>query len=40
MAGEANSAPGYETMGRLYAVGYLRGLMEVVARDYPLPETG
>jgi mannonate dehydratase len=40
MAGESNTAPGYETLGRLYAVGYLRGLMEAVARDYPVPETG
>lgn len=30
MAGEANDRPGYETIGRLYAIGYLRGLAEAV----------
>ena len=35
MAGEANERPGYETMGRLYALGYMRGLMEAVAREFP-----
>lgn len=34
MAGEANDCPGYETVGRLYAIGYLRGLAE--AAGYPL----
>lgn len=29
MAGEENSTPGYESLGRLYAVGYLKGLMEM-----------
>jgi len=33
MAGEANTTPGYETMGRLYALGYMRGLMEAVAKE-------
>ena len=28
MAGEHNGKPGYETVGRLYAIGYLRGLCE------------
>lgn len=28
MAGENNGRPGYETVGRLYAIGYLRGLCE------------
>lgn len=28
MAGESNDKPGYETSGRLYAIGYLRGLCE------------
>jgi len=28
MVGEDNTAPGYEMLGRLYAVGYLRGLLE------------
>ena len=34
MAGEDNSQPGYETMGRLYAIGYMRGLMEAVGKEY------
>lgn len=34
MAGEANDKPGYETIGRLYAIGYLRGLAEAIG--YPL----
>ena len=34
MAGEANGRPGYESMGRLYAIGYLRGLAEAIG--YPL----
>ena len=28
MVGEDNSAPGYEMLGRIYAVGYLRGLLQ------------
>lgn len=28
MAGEANDTPGYEMLGRLYAAGYLRGLIQ------------
>lgn len=36
MAGEDNDNPGYETMGRLYALGYMRGLMEAVAKEYPV----
>lgn len=28
MAGEQNGIPGYETVGRLYAIGYLKGLAE------------
>ncbi|MEO7299338.1 MAG: mannonate dehydratase [Verrucomicrobiota bacterium] len=28
MAGETNETPGYEMLGRLYAAGYLRGLMQ------------
>lgn len=31
MAGEDNSNPGYHTNGRLFAVGYMRGLLERVA---------
>lgn len=34
MAGEVNDRPGYETIGRLYAIGYLRGLAEAIG--YPL----
>ena len=30
MAGEANLSPGYDVMGRLYAIGYAKGLMEGV----------
>ena len=28
MAGESNEIPGYHTNGRLYAIGYMRGLLE------------
>jgi mannonate dehydratase len=28
MAGEPNESPGYEMLGRLFAAGYLRGLMQ------------
>ncbi|PSP33745.1 mannonate dehydratase [Halobacteriales archaeon QH_10_67_22] len=30
MAGEDNSAPGYHTNGRLFAIGYMRGLLESI----------
>jgi mannonate dehydratase len=30
LAGESNASPGYATLGRLYAVGYIRGLMESI----------
>ena len=30
LAGESNDSPGYETLGRLYALGYVRGLCEAV----------
>ena len=30
MAGETNETPGYEMLGRLFAAGYLRGLMQAV----------
>ena len=30
MEGEENTQPGYETMGRLYAIGYAKGLIEGV----------
>ncbi len=32
MAGEENNRPGYESLGRLYAVGYLKGLLEMQHR--------
>ncbi len=36
MAGEDNANPGYQTTGRLYAVGYLKGIVESVGKltDY------
>jgi mannonate dehydratase len=30
MAGEANDSPGYEMLGRLYAAGYMKGLIQAV----------
>jgi hypothetical protein len=30
MEGDPNDRPGYATCGRLYAIGYMRGLMEAV----------
>ncbi|MCB1097728.1 MAG: mannonate dehydratase [Verrucomicrobiae bacterium] len=39
MAGESNETPGYEMQGRLFASGYLRGLMQAAARTSSvLPE--
>jgi len=32
MAGEQNTDPGYETRGRLFAIGYMKGLIESAAR--------
>jgi len=32
MAGDSNDFPGYSTIGTLYALGYIRGLMESVSR--------
>lgn len=32
MAGESNETPGYEMLGRLFAAGYLGGLMQVAGR--------
>lgn len=33
MAGEDNEEPGYETLGRLYALGYARGLIDAMGDD-------
>ena len=33
MAGEDNSNPGYHTKGRLWAIGYMRGLLESVGAN-------
>jgi len=33
MAGEANTRPGYMTLGNLYALGYIRGLAEAVSKE-------
>jgi mannonate dehydratase len=35
MAGESNAAPGYETLGRLYALGYVRGLLAATGIEQP-----
>lgn len=32
MAGDSNQYPGYSTIGTLYAIGYMRGLMEAVSK--------
>lgn len=34
MAGEENSVPGYASVGRLYAIGYLKGLLEGSGYSY------
>jgi mannonate dehydratase len=31
MAGEANDHPGYGALGRLFAVGYLKGILDATA---------
>ena len=28
MAGEASSLPGYDALGRLFAIGYLKGILD------------
>lgn len=33
MAGDSNERPGYSTLGSLYAAGYIRGLIEAVAKN-------
>lgn len=35
MAGESNERPGYETLGRLFAVGYIRGLEHAAFGNHP-----
>ncbi|MBN1996830.1 mannonate dehydratase [candidate division KSB1 bacterium] len=33
VAGDSNKNPGYSNMGTLFAVGYIKGLMEAVAKN-------
>jgi mannonate dehydratase len=33
MAGEVNDTPGYQTVGRLFALGYIKGLAEAVEKE-------
>ena len=33
MAGEENDMPGYQTLGRLFALGYIKGLIEAVGHE-------
>ena len=33
MAGETVQNAGYDALGRLYAIGYLRGIMETVDKE-------
>lgn len=37
MHGEQNGKPGYEALGRLYAIGYMRGLIEGISKEMGLP---
>ena len=37
LAGENNGEPGYEVLGRLFAVGYITGLAEGVEKSVPAP---
>ena len=32
MAGEASTLPGYDAMGRLFAIGYLKGILDAIER--------
>ena len=32
LVGESNDVPGYHVLGRLFALGYLKGLMEAVSK--------
>jgi mannonate dehydratase len=33
MAGDSNEYPGYSTIGCLYALGYMRGMMESISKQ-------
>ena len=33
MSGDSNQNPGYSALGSLYAVGYIRGLIEAVSKN-------
>ena len=33
MAGDSNENPGYSALGSLYAAGYIRGLIEAIAKN-------
>ncbi len=33
MAGEENSSPGYMALGNLFALGYMRGLADIVSKQ-------
>jgi len=35
MAEEPNDTPGYQILGRLFALGYIKGLSEAVAKETP-----
>jgi mannonate dehydratase len=37
LAGESNEHPGYEMLGRLYAAGYMKGLMQAIGGYNPAP---
>ena len=32
LAGETNETPGYETLGKLHAIGYMKGLYEATGQ--------
>ena len=34
MAGEDNDRPGYTSLGRLFAIGYLKGLLDGTGTEY------
>jgi mannonate dehydratase len=40
MAGEENHRPGYESLGRLFAVGYLKGMLEMAKTEIDSLTTG